>query len=88
MFAPRITLPLTNNARIKIEPGADPKADHDVQRPRRIGLRGSKARGCRGTGSTRCQMQEPTPRKFHGCPLTISKLSHFTLLKKGPRLDV
>jgi hypothetical protein len=42
------------------------KSDNDAHRPRRIGLRPSKARHGRERGSARCQMQKlPSVGKFH-----------------------
>ncbi len=38
-LAEPVRQPLTDQARIDVEPGAGPEADHDMHRPRRIGLR-------------------------------------------------
>src|SRR5712671_1910437 len=58
--------PLTDQAREDVGCAARGTSDDDAHRSRRIGLRPSDARDDRECGSTRCQMQKLTARKFHG----------------------
>jgi hypothetical protein len=51
------------------------KADHDADRPRRIGLRSCHLRDDRQRGSARGQMQECAAGKFHGVASLVFAMS-------------
>src|SRR5262249_14779756 len=75
LLAEPVRQPLADRARDDVRWAARGKADDDVHRPRRIGLRESEARCDRKRGSARGQMQKISAGKFHFEPP-----SHFTSL--------
>ena len=81
--------PLTHDAREDVECAARGHPNDDPHRPRRIGLRPSKARCSRQRGSARGQMQKSSAGKFH-CTLPESfcgiVYQHLALLRPGASL--
>src|SRR5258708_18332093 len=63
---------------------ASRKANDDLYRPGRIGLRICDPRYGRDRGSTRCQIQELSPLNFHRSPPVTTKLHHAHDRAKGP----
>ena len=77
--------PLTDEASGDVGSATGGKADDDVHRPRRIGLRSCDARDDRQRGSARGQMQKSSAGKFHrDLPFHALLLDH--LVGKGEQL--
>jgi hypothetical protein len=63
LLAQPLRQPLPHYPRNDVGRAAGGKADHDADRPRRVGLRSRNARQGRQRDSARCEMQKSTARQ-------------------------